>query len=161
MLNNTFKYQLILLFHLIILSESNLYAQENALTYKTLKRTQQDDATYNAKEALVKAKKQGKYYTDVKYVRTASGVAYSGMLIALDALMRINNIQLPSKSRKSIEWYRDQIRKMDGKLLNDVNTVYNVLHLNGYYEGLTHAEVINKGIDSAVSVIRKIKPVMN
>lgn len=115
----------------------------------------------NAKEALVKAKKQGKYYTDVKYVRTASGVAYSGMLIALDALMRINNIQLPSKNRKSIEWYRDQIRKMDGKLLDDVNAGYNILRLSGYYDGLTKAEVINSGIDSAVSVIRKIKPIVN
>lgn len=115
----------------------------------------------NAKEALVKAKKQGKYYTDVKYVRTASGVANSGMLVALDALLKINNIQLPSKGRKSIEWYRDHLLKMDWKLLNDVNTVYNVLLLGGYYEGLIHAEVINSGIDSPISVFRKIKSVVN
>ena len=36
----------------------------------------------NAKEALHKAGREGKYYTDAKYVRTASGVAYSGMLLA-------------------------------------------------------------------------------
>ncbi|MEO8149164.1 MAG: DUF5618 family protein [Bacteroidia bacterium] len=115
----------------------------------------------NAKEALQKAKREGKYYTDAKYVRTASGVAYSGMFLALDTLMRIKNIQLPVKSRKSIEWYRDQLRKMDWKLLNEVNTVYSLLHLAGYYEGLTNADVINKGIDSAVTVIKKIKPLMN
>ncbi len=94
-------------------------------------------------------------------MRTASGVAYSGMLVALDALMQIKNIQLPAKSRKSIEWYRDQLRKTDRKLINEVNTVYSILHLSGYYEGLTNAEIINAGIDNAVSVIKKIKPVTN
>ena len=115
----------------------------------------------NAKEALQKATKEGKYYTDKKYVRTASGVAYSGMLVALDTLMAIKNIKLPAKSRKSIEWYRDQIRKMDLKLLNDVNSAYYALHLNGYYEGVTNADIINAGMDSAISVIKKIKPVVN
>lgn len=115
----------------------------------------------NAKDALHKAKREGKYYTDEKYVRSASAIAYSGMLVALDTFLRIKNIPFPVKSRKSIEWYRDQIRKMDWKLLNEVNTVYSLLHLAGYYEGLTDAEVINKGINSAVSVIKKIKPVVN
>ena len=114
----------------------------------------------NAKEALYKAKKQGKYYSDAKYVRNASGTAYNGMLLALDTWMQIKNIKLP-KGRKSIEWYRDQIRKIDWKLLNDVNSAYYILHLNGYYEGVTNAESINAGMDSAISVIKKIKPVMN
>ena len=115
----------------------------------------------NAKDALHKAKREGKYYTDTKYVRSASGIAYSGMLLALDTLMQIKNIQLPSKSRKSIDWYRDQLRKMDWKLLNEVNIAYDILHLLGYYEGHKNAEVINTGMDSAVYVIKKIKPVVN
>ena len=84
----------------------------------------------NAKEALQKAKKEGKYYSDKKYVRTASGVAYSGMLVALDTLMEIKNIKLPAKSRKSIEWYRDQIRKMDLKLFNDVKILCHTILQN-------------------------------
>ena len=115
----------------------------------------------NAKEALQKANRQGKYYEDAKYVRSASGIAYSGMLVALDTLMEIKNIKRPAKSRKSIEWYRDQLRKMDWKLLNEVNTAYDILHLLGYYEGHKNAEVINQGIESAISVIKKIKPVVN
>ncbi|MEO8149169.1 MAG: DUF5618 family protein [Bacteroidia bacterium] len=115
----------------------------------------------NAKETLHKAGREGKYYMDAKYVRTASGTAYSGMLLALDTLFRIKNISFPGKNRKSIEWYRDQLRKIDLKLLNDVNSAYYILHLNGYYEGVTKAEVINSGIDSAISVIKKIKPVVN
>src|SRR5436309_8159 len=81
----------------------------------------------NAKEALLKAKKEGNYYNDANYVRTASGVTYSGMLLALDALMKIKDIQVPSKSRKSIEWYRDHIRNIDGKLLNELSSAYYTL----------------------------------
>ena len=115
----------------------------------------------NAKDALHKAKRQEKYYTDTKHVRTASGTAYSGMLLALDTLLLIKNVRLPSKSRKSIDWYRDQLRKMDWKLLNEVNTAYGILHLLGYYEGHNLVEVIDTGMDSAISVIKKIKPVVN
>src|SRR5437870_13210912 len=81
----------------------------------------------NAKEALHKAKKHGNYYSDAKYVKTASNVAYSAMLLALDALMEIKNINIPSKSRKSIDWYRQQLRNMDWKLLNEVNSAYAAL----------------------------------
>ncbi|MEO8148685.1 MAG: DUF5618 family protein [Bacteroidia bacterium] len=115
----------------------------------------------NAKETLHKAGREGKYYTDAKYVRTASGTAYSGMLLALDTLFKIKNIQFPSKRKKSIEWYRDQLRKMDWKLLNEVNSAYYTLHLNGYYEGVTNVDIINAGTDSAISVIKKIKPMVN
>lgn len=115
----------------------------------------------NAKEALGKAKKQGKFYTDIKYVRSASGIAYSGMLHALDTLLTIKGISIPGKKRKRIDWYREQLRKMDWKLLNEVNTVYDILHLAGYYEGHNNAEVINAGMESALAVINKIKPVLN
>ena len=57
----------------------------------------------NAKDALQKAKKERKYYSDKKFVRSASGIAYGGMLVTLDTLMEIKNIKLPAKSRKSIE----------------------------------------------------------
>jgi hypothetical protein len=114
----------------------------------------------NAKDTLRKAGKQGKYYGDAKYVRMASGAAYSGMLLALDALLKIKN-RHPSKNKKSIEWYRDEIRKIDLKILQKLNTAYNVLHLLGYYEGETDANVINSGLDSALSVIKHIKPTVN
>lgn len=42
----------------------------------------------NAKELLRdKAKKDGKYYQDKKYVKLAGHAAYSGVLIALDVLI--------------------------------------------------------------------------
>ncbi len=39
----------------------------------------------NAKETLQKAREEGRIYKDVKYVRSAAGIAYSGALLALDA----------------------------------------------------------------------------
>jgi hypothetical protein len=115
----------------------------------------------NAKENLHKAKKHGKYYQDIKYVRSASGIAYSGMLLALDALLKIKNIHPAAKNRKSIDWYRDQLRRMDWKLLNDVNTTYEALHLIGYYEGTTSVKIIDAGLEGALSVIKHIKPTVN
>lgn len=47
----------------------------------------------NAKETLKKAGKDGDFYNDRKYVRTATGTAYKGVLIALDGyfLLRVLN----------------------------------------------------------------------
>ena len=41
----------------------------------------------NAKSTLQKARKEGKRYSDKKYVRMACGAAYSAILIALDAYL--------------------------------------------------------------------------
>jgi hypothetical protein len=51
------------------------------------------------------------------------------------------------------------LAQLDKKLLNEFNTTYNVLHLNGYYEGETKYDVIRSGMDSAVQIINKIKPI--
>jgi hypothetical protein len=75
--------------------------------------------------------------------------------------MKIKGVKLPSKSRKSIDWYRWELRNSDWKLLNEVNTAYSALHLSGYYEGATNAGIIDTGMDSAISVIKRIKPLVN
>jgi len=113
----------------------------------------------NAKGYLKTAEKGETHYKDKKYVRTACGTAYNGTLIALDALLEIKGIDLPKgKSRKTIDFYRAAINK-DRKLLDAFNSVYNILHLYGYYDGETHIKVIQAGFESAIEVINKIKPV--
>jgi len=114
----------------------------------------------NAKEALQKAKKDdGGYYKDSKYVRTACGVAYLGVLIALDAWFKLKNVEPPKKGRsKSIEYYEDNAAKLDKKILSHLATVYNILHLDGYYRGLSRVKIINDGFDIAYEIIDKIKP---
>ena len=111
----------------------------------------------NAKETLKLAGKEDKFYVDEKYVKTACGTAYSGMLKALDFLFYFKG--MPKKrGRKSIDYYQSNLSELDKKLLKHLNTAYLILHLEGYYEGQTKIGVIKEGLDSAVSIIAALKP---
>jgi hypothetical protein len=110
----------------------------------------------NARESLQKAGKDGYFYQDQKYVKTACGTAYNGVLVALDAYLKM--IDVKGGRRKSIDFYRDHIAKLDKKMLLNLNSVYEVLHLSGYYDGLQDAKVIKRGFDLAYEIIDKIKP---
>jgi len=113
----------------------------------------------NAKETLQKAKKDGNYYTDKKYVRTACGTAYNGVLLALDAWFVLKGIPKPSKKqRKSIEYYMSNVAQIDKKLVTSLHAAYNALHLDGYYDGITNVKMITAGFDAAYEIIEKIKP---
>jgi len=113
----------------------------------------------NAKEYLKTAKKEGMFYQDKKYVKTACGTAYNGLLIALDGFLMLKGIDKPNKKqRKSIEFYQDSIAKIDRKLLNYLNSAYEVLHLMGYYDGITKVSIISDGFNLANKFIEKIKP---
>ncbi|MCL1945694.1 MAG: DUF5618 family protein [Chitinivibrionia bacterium] len=114
----------------------------------------------NAEETLKKAKKDERNYADAKYVRTACGIAYNGVLIALDALFEIKGIEkkLGKKQRKSIEYYKANLANHDKKLLTELHSAYNVLHLDGYYDGILNAKTIAGGFEAAYEIINKIKP---
>ena len=113
----------------------------------------------NAKECLAKAKKEDIYYVDPKYVKMACGTAYSGLLLALDGLFELQGIPKPSlKQRKSVEYYQSNIAQMDRKMLNQLNSAYEVLHLWGYYDGVKRVSIIKDGFDDAYRLIEKIKP---
>jgi uncharacterized protein (UPF0332 family) len=114
----------------------------------------------NAKECLKKAKKEDDYYNDPKYVRMACGTAYNGVLIALDGFLTLKGIHKSNgkKIRKSIEYYQSNITKIDQKMLNVLNSAYQILHLSGYYDGIVDAIVVKRGFDEAYKIIDKIKP---
>ena len=112
----------------------------------------------NAKELLENAKKEGGFYHDKKYVKTACGTAYNGVLVALDGFLQLKDIKPKGKERKSIEYYQENLGKIDKKLLNYLNSAYEILHLWGYYDGVTNAKVIKAGFDDAYTIIEKIKP---
>jgi hypothetical protein len=111
----------------------------------------------NAENTLKLAGKDGKYYSDDKYVKSASGIAYSGVLLALDALFDFKNMP-KRRGRKAIDYYQNNLAKIDKKLLKELNITYAVLHLEGYYEGQTKIGVIEEGFDSAMTIIEAIKP---
>jgi predicted ribosome quality control (RQC) complex YloA/Tae2 family protein len=111
----------------------------------------------NAKETLKKAGKEDYYYKDRKYVKTACGTAYNGVLIALDAYLSLKRIK-KTKGRKSIEYYYEHLGRLDKKMLRQLDSVYEVLHLSGYYDGILNARTIKTGFDDAYGIIDKIKP---
>jgi hypothetical protein len=112
----------------------------------------------NAKETLRKAKKEDNFYSDRKYVRTACGTAYNGVLMALDAYLKLKDVEMPKRKRRSIEFYAENVGKMDRKLLQYLNGAYDILHLSGYYDGVLDARVVSAGFANAYEIINKIKP---
>lgn len=111
----------------------------------------------NANDVLKKAGKNGKYYLDSKYVSSACGIAYKGVLVALTGFIQSRGIA-PPKRKASIEYFQESISKIDRKMLNSLNTTYHVLHLEGYYEGFTDIKVIERGFEEAVFLINSIRP---
>jgi hypothetical protein len=111
----------------------------------------------NARLQLKQAGKEDKFYIDEKYVKSASGIAYSGMLKALDFLFDIKGVP-KRKGRKTIEYYKEILSNLDKKLLNYLNDGYEVLHLYGYYDGGKRADVIESGFKDALALINALKP---
>ncbi|MCX6155288.1 MAG: DUF5618 family protein [Candidatus Kapabacteria bacterium] len=111
----------------------------------------------NAELQLKQAGKEDKFYIDDKYVKSASGIAYSGLLKALDYLFEIKGVP-KRRGRKTIEYYKAELSKMDKKLLKYLNNGYEILHLYGYYEGGDKIDVIESGFNDAVSIIEALKP---
>ena len=128
---------------------------------EALKETYYSEATRymdNAKEYLKNAKKEDDFYLDKKYVKTACGTAYNGVLVALDGFLTLKDIKPKGKERKSVEFYQRNITKIDKKMLNTFISAYEILHLWGYYDGITKASVVKEGFDLAYTLIDKIKP---
>ncbi|MDQ1265003.1 MAG: hypothetical protein QG635_153 [Bacteroidota bacterium] len=111
----------------------------------------------NAREILKNAGREGKFYIDEKYVHTAFGAAYIGVLKALDFLFEIKGLP-KAKGRKTIEYYQYQLSKFDKKLLSRLNEAYTLLHLDGYYSGIKNVKAIEGAFEVAVSIIDYLKP---
>jgi len=114
----------------------------------------------NAADILkTKAKKEGRYYNDAKYVRMACGTAYSAVLIAVDEFLKRKGMPIiKKKGRKHVEDYQNRLTNIDKKMLNEFNNAYGILHIEGYYEGITIYNTIKSGFESAAILINKIKP---
>jgi len=112
----------------------------------------------NAKEYLKNAQKEDGFYLDKKYVKTACRTAYSGLLVALDGFLTLKNLKPKAKDRKSIEYYQRNITKIDKKMFHTLNSAYEILHLWGYYDGITKASVVKDGFDLAYDIINTIMP---
>jgi hypothetical protein len=110
----------------------------------------------NAREILTsKAGKEDGLYADVKYVKMASGTAYSAALLILDEyLRRKDGIKFTKPT--SIEDYTSRVRKYDKKLLRLLVNVYDELHILGYYHGTKSVDTIQTGLKNVTQMLSYI-----
>ncbi|QRR03281.1 DUF5618 family protein [Dyadobacter sandarakinus] len=110
----------------------------------------------NAREILSnKAGKEDGLYKDVKYVKMASGTAYSAALLILDEYLRQKE-GLKFTKPSSIEDYTARIRKYDKKLLKLLAAVYDELHIVGYYHGTRSVDTIQTGLKNVKQMLTYI-----
>ena len=114
----------------------------------------------NARELLSKSPLEENRYADVKYIQEACGTAYLAILKAIEERLQCQGVskkELP----KSVEGYREALRKYlgihNGKLLREFESLYEELHIAGYYRGLLiHVNVVKEVFKSAKVFIDKI-----
>ena len=104
-----------------------------------------------------KLDKDGIEYEDEKYVRAAGNYLWLGVLMALDAVFKVRKDRL---TRVDINAYLDAIGKRDRKLLNYVNTGYDVMHLSMNYDGVPAKGVSDEGFRLANAIIDRCEMMM-
>lgn len=115
----------------------------------------------NAREILCKSPIEGNRYTDMKYVKSACGAAYLGVLEAIKEYLLSKGVSKKELPRK-VEEYEKALQKYvsmhNGKLLRQFNDLYDELHLAGYYRGLLHStEAVKGAFKIARDFIEKLK----
>ncbi len=115
----------------------------------------------NAKETLSKSKIEDKSYIDDKYVKSAFGILYLGILKAIDENLLKRGLT-KSELPKSIDAYREALKKhlaiRNGRLMREFENIYDQVHIAGYYRGLLHnIDVVKIVFKEAKTFIDKIK----
>lgn len=113
----------------------------------------------NAKEILTDVPIEDNDYTDIKPVRKAFAIAYLAILEAInEALLKkgLTKKELP----KSVDAYRKALQKYfavhDGKLIRRFESLYDTLHIAGYYRGLIRdVTLVKEALKAAKEFIEK------
>ena len=114
----------------------------------------------NAREILRHVPFEGDTYLDRKPVREAMGTAYLAVLEAInEALIRrgVARNDLPT----SVDAYRTALRRQlgirNGKLARDFESLYDLLHVAGYYRGFIYRRrAVKNALDEAQSFIERL-----
>jgi hypothetical protein len=106
----------------------------------------------NAREILKsKASPFEGYYLDSKYVRIAGHVAWTGVLHALETIMKVKD----SEKTKRVEYsdYVNAIPKKEKVAKAQFESAYGLLHLAMGYDGIKHKPTVDNGIKIAKDII--------
>jgi len=107
----------------------------------------------NARQILSeKAGKDGDYYTDKKYIRIAGHTAWHGVLIALDATLKVKE-GLKKRQRPDIKDYQEALSKVDKKMLRALMNSYETLHIVLGYDGNLNYKIVQNGLEEAQWII--------
>ena len=87
---------------------------------------------------------------DPKYVKMAGHTGYSGVLVALYALIPKNI------GKKEISLLLSEfLTKYDKKMLNDFISIYSILHMSLGYDGVTSTEISKVQLKLAKILLKK------
>jgi len=114
----------------------------------------------NARAILRRIPVERDIYLDRKPVREAMGTAYLAVLEAInEALSRrgVTRKELP----KSVDAYHEALQRHlaahNGKLMREFESLYDLLHIAGYYRGLLRdRKVVRDALDAAGRFIKKV-----
>ena len=95
-----------------------------------------------------KAEKEGDYYNDRKYVRMAGNTAWNGVLIALDAVLKVS-ANLKKGQRPEFKDYQEAIAKKDKKMTRPLLGAYESLHKAMGYDGNPVYKVVQSSLEQA------------
>ncbi|MDX2196742.1 MAG: DUF5618 family protein [Cytophagales bacterium] len=82
----------------------------------------------------------------------AGHTAHLAVLIALDILL-----EKKTKGRKSVDWYKSELTKIDKKLLFLFNNADETLQLVLGYDGNKNAKIAQEGLNEAETIIYSVK----
>lgn len=94
------------------------------------------------------------FYSDAKYVRMAGDTAWKGCLIALDTVYHVKGSKGKGK-QVDIDDYRRAVASNDNKLLDFLNSGYNIMHLFMGYDGEVKTDIAKSGFALAKQIIAK------
>jgi len=107
----------------------------------------------NAKQILSeKAGKDGNYYEDPKYVKAAGNYAWSGVLVALDAVLNIKD-NLKSGQRAEFQDYQTAIAKRDKKMTKPLLYAYESLHKIVGYDGNLRYKIVQDSLEQGKEIV--------
>jgi hypothetical protein len=99
-----------------------------------------------------KAGKEGSYYKDPKYVKMAGNTAWNGVLVALEAVLKVRE-NLKKGQRPDFNDYGTAMAKKDRKMCTPLLTAYESLHKALGYDGNLSYRIVQESLRQGKIVI--------
>ena len=99
-----------------------------------------------------KAGKEGSYYKDPKYVKMAGDTAWKGVLVALDAVLKVRE-NLKKGQRPDFNDYGAAMSKRDRKMIIPLHTAYESLHKTLGYDGNLSYKIVQESLRQGKIVV--------